>query len=137
MEESNNLVKEDNEIFCPECGKPIKREAIICIHCGVQVKKLSVEPKEVQRSTSKSKGVAVLLAIFFGLWAWLYIYGRAKLQFWITIAVVGMLFINLFLFAPLNILYDWFFLIFMPFHLWALIDISRRQGSFYENYPNG
>jgi len=31
-----------NEIYCPECGKPINREAVICPHCGVQVRELKV-----------------------------------------------------------------------------------------------
>ena len=31
-----------NEIYCPGCGRPIKREAVICPHCGVQVRELKV-----------------------------------------------------------------------------------------------
>jgi len=27
-------------MYCPECGKVIKRQAVICPYCGVQVKKL-------------------------------------------------------------------------------------------------
>lgn len=26
------------EIYCPECGKPVKRNAAICTNCGVQIK---------------------------------------------------------------------------------------------------
>lgn len=26
------------EIYCPECGKPVKRNAVICANCGVQIK---------------------------------------------------------------------------------------------------
>ena len=29
-----------DEIYCPECGRSVKREAVICPFCGVQVKKL-------------------------------------------------------------------------------------------------
>ncbi len=32
--------KKEDEIYCVECGKPIKRRAVICPHCGVQVKEL-------------------------------------------------------------------------------------------------
>jgi len=35
----NGLKKED-EIFCPECGKPVKRNAVICVNCGIQIKSL-------------------------------------------------------------------------------------------------
>jgi len=31
-----------NEIYCPGCGRPVKREAVICPHCGVQVRELKV-----------------------------------------------------------------------------------------------
>ena len=29
--------KKEDEIYCPECGKPIKRNAVVCVYCGVQV----------------------------------------------------------------------------------------------------
>lgn len=35
-----NKVKKFDEKYCPECGRPVKREAVICPFCGVQVKKL-------------------------------------------------------------------------------------------------
>ena len=34
--------KNPDEIYCPECGKPMKKEAVICPNCGVQVKELKV-----------------------------------------------------------------------------------------------
>lgn len=32
--------KKEDEIYCPECGKPIKRNAVVCVYCGVQVGEL-------------------------------------------------------------------------------------------------
>lgn len=47
------------EQYCSSCGAIIKREAEICPHCGVKVKK-------VRRLVRKSKIAAGLLAIFLG-----------------------------------------------------------------------
>ena len=74
-DEKMNTKKED-EIYCSECGKPIKRKAVICPHCGVQIKDLEAPSKESKASkttkvpsdittTVKSKLVAILLAVFF------------------------------------------------------------------------
>lgn len=32
--------KKEYEIYCPECGKAIKRNAVVCPYCGVQIKEL-------------------------------------------------------------------------------------------------
>jgi uncharacterized OB-fold protein len=29
-----------DEIYCPSCGKPISKEAVVCPKCGVQIKEL-------------------------------------------------------------------------------------------------
>ena len=54
--------KQEDEIFCPECGKPIKKNAVICPYCGIQVKELKTT---TFNTPVKSKAVAVVLAIFF------------------------------------------------------------------------
>ena len=42
MNEESKIKKQD-EIYCPECGKAIKRNAVICVHCGIQVKELETK----------------------------------------------------------------------------------------------
>ncbi len=124
------MVKKEDEIYCSECGKPIKRNAVICVHCGVQVKELSAGD-EVKTVTSKDQTVAFVLAVFFGFWSWLYTYKKDQLKFWIFLGVAvttvplsvgwstwGVLLVNLI---------GWF---------WALIDATRRPTIFYMNYPN-
>jgi hypothetical protein len=32
--------KKPDEIYCPSCGKPIKKDAVVCPNCGVQVGEL-------------------------------------------------------------------------------------------------
>ena len=78
----------------------------------------------------KDKSVAVLLAIFLGLWTWVYTYRRDAWKFWLN------LMLNLTLFNPL---WTWIFL-FIPnigLYLWTIIDVAAKPQYFYDNYPYG
>ena len=57
-----NKVKKQDEIYFPECGKAIKRQAVMCPFCGVQVKNLFTKTDIVTEpeTTLKKKGVAIL-----------------------------------------------------------------------------
>ena len=46
--------------FCRECGKELNEKAVICVHCGCQVK----ENNKI--NTEKNKWVALLLWFFLG-----------------------------------------------------------------------
>ena len=49
--------------FCSKCGKEIFDEAVICPHCGTQVKSLTVN---ISTNNNKSFVAALLLFFFFG-----------------------------------------------------------------------
>lgn len=133
--ETSSLKKED-EIFCPECGKPIKKNAVVCPNCGVQVKELAVSiPKSItieETVTPKSKGVAILLAIFLGIWTWLYTYKKDLVKFWVSLGVILITLISLSIETS-----GWSFLIGIPFAIWAIVDVAKRPETFYTNYPKG
>jgi len=74
---------------CPECGKPIKKNAVICPYCGIQVKELKTT---TFNTPVKSKAVAVVLAIFFSHFSFLYTYGRSEIKFWLYSIITGILF---------------------------------------------
>ncbi|GAH35439.1 unnamed protein product [marine sediment metagenome] len=58
--------KKEDEIFCKECGKPIKRNTVICPFCGVQVKELKTSIKnERQRMSKKLIVLIVILVVLF------------------------------------------------------------------------
>jgi len=57
--------KKEDEIYCPECGKVIKRKSVICLHCGVQINELEVKKVII----GKSKTVAIVLAILFSFFS--------------------------------------------------------------------
>ena len=130
----NEEIKE-NEIFCPECGKPVKREAIICVNCGMQINELKQSFKQEavkSNPNAKSKSFAIILAIFFSYFSWIYTYRRNGLKFWIAFwgcsAVIG-IFVHFYgeLFIYFGVFAVW---------IWSLIDNLVKPNSFYDNYPN-
>lgn len=126
----NDVLKQEDEIFCPECGKPIKKNAVICINCGVQVKPLNekVENKANEnKGYPKMKSSAIILVILFGFFGWLYIYKRSAIKFYISLAII--IIASYFLGYFSSILYGGIW-------IWALIDVSIKSSSFYKNYPN-
>jgi len=112
--EVSKRTKEADEIYCHSCGEPIKKEAEICVHCGVR-------QKEIIRSF-KNKTTAILLAIFFSSFTWLYTWKVDYWKFWIALAISFTLGWVLF-----------WFLIFAIW-IWAIVDVARRPQSFYESF---
>lgn len=43
MNDEISSLKNIDEIYCSECGRPIKRAAVICPYCGIQVRALAIE----------------------------------------------------------------------------------------------
>jgi len=89
---------------------------------------------KVNQSSNKTKMSAVLLAIFLGIFAWLYTIKKSAAKF-----IIGF-FVPIAILAP-YIYMEWIFFLFLFFiacfamWLWALIDIAIKPESFYTNYP--
>ena len=47
MEEEKIQTKKPDEVYCPNCAKPINKEAVVCPNCGVQVKEVKVSPETI------------------------------------------------------------------------------------------
>jgi hypothetical protein len=122
-------IKNSNQIYCPECGKVILREAVVCPFCGIQLKNLQIELK-----SPKSKDVAVVLAFFFGFWSWLYTYKKDALKFWIFFGIFSLSFIYP-IYSGIND--NWFFLLInIVGWFWAVINSIVRPLIFYLDYPD-
>jgi TIR domain len=69
----------------------------------------------------KDKTAAVLLAVFAGLFTWLYTYRRDSRKFWLhlglSVVTVGI----------------WFIVAW----IWAIIDVALRPAEWYDAFPNG
>jgi len=67
--------KQDNEMYCPECGKPIKRKAKFCSECGVHLKNISTPQNHIVidqcidkiRQQHGVSGGTVVCGIVFGI----------------------------------------------------------------------
>lgn len=110
--------KEVDEIFCPSCGRRVKRDAVICVACGVPINGRLQYASGIQ---AKDKTVAILLCFFFGLFGWLYTYDIDKGKFWLNL--IGVV-VTLGYWAIVA-------------SLWAFIESLVRSDDFYRCYPNG
>ncbi|MCL5070830.1 MAG: zinc ribbon domain-containing protein [Actinobacteria bacterium] len=127
------ILKKEDELYCPECGKLVKKDSAFCNYCGVKIKESF---KREISSNAKSKATAVILAVFFGYWSWVYTYGRNGFKFWVAFvgapAVIVTIahFLNSYgtLFIFLGLAAVW---------IWAIVDNTVSSDSFYDNYPNG
>lgn len=101
--------------YCGSCGNPLVATAAVCTKCGTPA------------GSPKSKGLAIILAVFLAPWTWLYTYKRDSTKFWI--GIVGSVVLA---FVPVI---GWIIaLVFI--RLWAIIDVAMKPDSYYQNFPN-
>lgn len=51
-------------MFCYKCGNEVDEDAVVCIHCGCQLKQM--ESTNSEHNQSKS-GIGVVMALFLGI----------------------------------------------------------------------
>lgn len=102
--------------FCPSCGRGLVATAAVCTGCGTAV------------GSPRSKGIAVILAVFLSFWSWLYTYELNKAKFWwgLGLSIVG---------GILTIVVVGFFVLFGVW-LWAVVDNATKPDPYFATYPN-
>lgn len=136
--------KKDDEIFCPECGKPIKKNAIFCINCGIQINELITQKPEII-VTPKYKSTAIFLSIFLSFFSWLYTYKKSSRKFWFSFLLTA---ISPVMIPVLTIIwttsggnggalygFGFFYAVLFGIWVWAIIDNSLKSKTYYNNYP--
>jgi len=134
--------------FCSSCGSGLVAAAVICPNCGAA-------QKGFNSSGGKSKTTAVLLAVFLSAWTWVYTWKVNAKKFWIALGlwVVQIVIIAI---AAGNaaskitcnpttgvcsyhassgagiVLIAW--LISFGIWIWAIVDVSTKNQSFYANF---
>ena len=105
-------------VYCRGCGQPVNPQAAICVNCGVPT---ALYQHQVRPANPKTKSTSVVLAVLFGLFAWLYTYQKDSWKFWLNLALAVL---------TLGIwgIGAW---------IWAIIDTAVRPSSWYEAFPNG
>jgi uncharacterized membrane protein YvbJ len=99
--------------FCSNCGAKIDDKAVICVKCGVSVKNIC---------RCKSKSTAVVLAIFVGIFSWLYTYKYDAWKFWAALII--------------NIILFWTLIVPVGIFIWVIVDVCVKDSKFYEEYYN-
>lgn len=72
--------KQVDEKYCSDCGAIMKTKAQICVKCGVA-------QQEITCDKPKNKTTAVLLAVFFGAFSFLYTWKQDSTKFWVCLAL--------------------------------------------------
>ena len=101
---------------CPACSNPTIGSAVMCVNCGTPL------------AASRSKGIALILAVLGSFLTWLYTYRRDTTKFWIGFAasIVGII-ASVVVIGVFVLLGIW---------VWAIIDTALKPESWYQQYPN-
>jgi hypothetical protein len=125
-----------DEAYCHSCGNVISREAAICMSCGVAVRpalgSVTYSGGHAGYGEGKSKTTAIVFAIFFGIFTWLYTYREDAGKFWLAIGITIM---NVIL--SVLTLGIWLFIAFpvgVGFWVWTLVDTTSKSDAWYAHY---
>ena len=68
----------------------------------------------------KNRTTAILLSVFLSHWTWCYTYREDIVKFWIALIS--------------NLLLWWTFIVPLGIWIWTIIDTTRRNDAWYEQY---
>ena len=116
----------ETAVICPKCGSPTAR---------FNQMRPSGNGNQVQPTVEKSKSVAVVLALFLGVWSFLYTYKKDMAAFWIGLGLQIFLLFGI-LAAPSGGSEGAIILVGFAFGLVAFIVAVSRNSEWYQRYPN-
>jgi len=125
VESQKRPAKQLDEQFCHSCGNVVKREAVICVHCGVALSGQAGAYSAAVRPVvpmPKDKTVAVLLAVFLSFFTWLYTYKKDAWKFWTNFG--------------LNFVFWWTVVMPLASWIWSIIDVAVKDETFYRDFPS-
>jgi hypothetical protein len=118
--------KQPDEMYCQSCGAVIKREAELCVHCGVRLRRPSGQVG------AKSKVVAILLAVFLGFWTWLYTYREDGWKFWVGLGVTIGNVVLILVTLGVWLLVAW--IVGLGIWIWSVVDTAVKTDDWYASY---
>lgn len=122
-------------IHCVGCGRELVWSAAVCPACGTA--------RQQYATRGKSKTAAVLLAVFLGLWAFLYTASRDAGKFVLALGIWLLIYLPATISVYANagsdtaVLGGIQFVAALAVWLWPVIHMSVRSPEWYRNYPNG
>lgn len=97
--------------YCVACGNGLVATAAICPRCGTA------------QAQPKSRGTAVVMAVFLSFWAFLYTYSRSRWKFWLGLGLdSSAMAVNVTTHAPFT--GPVWFLVSLGVWIWAIVDRS-------------
>ena len=82
--------------------------------------------------SNKTKTTAVVLAILFSFFAWLYTYKKNGSKFWITIAVFVFLFA---MYMGIDLMVVPLVMWSIGVYIWSIVDSATKPNTYYNEYP--
>jgi uncharacterized membrane protein YvbJ len=142
--------------FCPACASPTTPLSEICVKCGTKLTNQTSPAMALKSEHAKSKVVSILLAVFLGVWTWLYTYKKDGWKFWVGIGIglvsgiLYVVFFGLLLSSGDYASSDWtdafigsFIMITVIVSLlgsgvqiWAIVDTAIKKSEWYDRYPD-
>ena len=123
--------KKADEIFCYSCGHIIKRTSNVCPNCGTPSNAgffgLVLGKRE--------KETAILISLFGSFFAYLYLYCRAALKFWLGFFVTASS-IGLSLFLALGMKAENWYLALIPavaIWIFTIADVAFMSSKYFDN----
>lgn len=129
-------------MFCNKCGTQLGGAAF-CTNCGTQAGTTpapAAAPQQTYQQTPppfqqnyvtsrppKSRTTAIVLAVFFSGWTWLYTYRADKNKFWLSLGI------SIFL-SFMNLALPGISLLGIGFWIWALVDTTQKDEGWYQSY---
>jgi hypothetical protein len=127
-------------MFCKNCGKEVDANAEFCGNCGTRVSEAASQPvsqpagqtapaAQPVSAGGKKKGVALVLAIFFSFFTWLYTFKRDSKKFFIGlgawILVIILSFVGVGFFLGILMFAIW---------IWGIVDVTRKNDEWYRSF---
>ena len=130
--------------FCYACGRGLIRSAVVCPGCGTPAVASIEDPNatggfvpvqlEGNEIEPKSKSVAVVLAIFFGYWTYLYTYRLNAGKFWWYFSITVVLVVLTITIPNLSPLFASTILIVSA--VIVILDTAMTPAEFFRRYPS-
>lgn len=133
------------QIICPHCRMANFSTDPFCWKCRAQLHPPATQIMPAQPVypqpmyypavvRPKDRSIAIILAVFFGFWTWLYTYRQDAFKFWMAVGLNGANAMLVFLTFGL-----WGFLAWLvPLVTWVcpIVDVAIRPGIFYADTRN-
>jgi hypothetical protein len=83
--------------------------------------RVEINKKKRIITVEKERSTAVILAVFFGFWAWLYTYKLDSGKFWAGLIISAFSWVLLFI--PLIVVW-----------IWSIVDMASKDRDMFVNY---